>query len=759
MATDNAPPEYKIVHEGGLRTLKINYEDSIYSPSIEDDPQTMAFVIDLLLEAGRVNRIAFIQREEYLYDETQVNMLLEIKDVYGKLVREENILDFSGLFGTECERFVGGWHAFLQEAVIGNLKSDPIGAYVMVKRQLREELAKQSKEPMPNYAQCAGTYTILLRHIIDLLDGCKLIQLASPELDGYKTGSRDVYKRLLKVQVRPFFMYTKLVTSYPAGAEELDKYTLSDNAQVLILKMPHDLRLLYHVAPEEFNLSEDLYELLIEARQVLEEHQPQKTDYLNLTRTRQTFLSIGRDLLKDIANARGVKLNYIDIDKLAKILLRYTLGFGLIEVLLSDTNIQDIVVNAPIGQAPISVMHAVYGECRTNITPTYKEGQSWATKLRLMSGRPLDEANPVLDSELIVPAGRARVAVIQQPLSPSGLAYAFRRHRDKPWTLPLFIKAGMLTPLAAGLFSFLIDGARTILIAGTRSAGKTSLLGSLLVEIMRSNRILTVEDTLELPVDQLRRLGYDVQSMKVRSVITPTESEVPAEQGIRTALRLGDSALIVGEVRSKEALALYEAMRVGALAKVVAGTIHGDSPYSVFDRVVNDLGVPKTSFKATDIIAVANPITSPSGLQQSKRLVQIAEVRKHWTEDPLQEKGFADLMNYDVKLDRIEPTEVLTEGESEIIKAIGGRVKEWAGNWDAIWKNIELRAKIKEAVVEAAGKTGNPDILEAQFVVASNEEFHKISQAVSEEVGTTDSDRVFAAWNDWFKQQVKKGKI
>ena len=79
-------------------------------------------------------------------------------------------------------------------------------------------------------------------------------------------------------------------------------------------------------------------------------------------------------------------------------------------------------------------------------------------------------------------------------------------------------------------------------------------------------------------------------------------------------------------------------MRVGALANVVAGTIHGDSPYGVFDRVVNDLEVPKTSFKATDIVIVTNPVKTADGLHVSKRVINITEVRKHWAKDPLEEK-------------------------------------------------------------------------------------------------------------------------
>ena len=105
--------------------------------------------------------------------------------------------------------------------------------------------------------------------------------------------------------------------------------------------------------------------------------------------------------------------------------------------------------------------------------------------------------------------------------------------------------------------------------------------------------MITVEDTMELPTTSMRRLGFNVQPMKVASALAKGSSEMSAEDGIRSTLRLGDSALIVGEVRSKEATALYEAMRVGAAANVVAGTIHADSPFGLFDRVVNDIGIHK----------------------------------------------------------------------------------------------------------------------------------------------------------------------
>jgi len=750
--------EYQLVKEGGEKVLRVNYEGAPFTPSLEDEPNVFSRIFDILLEVGKVSKIVLLQREEYEYDWYQTKLLLDIVDVYKKLVKEENILATITPLNPACERYCLAWRAFLQTVLLRQLKEDPIGAYVTLRRKSMEEKAKLERPLLPDYKSCISPFLVALKRTLDLLSSTTLIQLVEQRLEGYSVGDRTIYKELFRPTIRPNFMYTKLVTSYPAGAEELAAYKIAEGNEVLILKIPRDVRPLYHLIPNEFQLEQEKYDLLITAREVLAEHKPQRSEFIDPARTREIFQSISQDLLEDLANERGLKLSYKEIEELARILVRYTIGFGLIEILLSDPNIQDLVVNAPLGQTPISIIHGDFGECKTNIVPLQKEGESWATKLRLISGRPFDEANPVLDSDLILPYGRARVAALQRPLSPGGYAFAFRRHRDKSWTLPLFIQSKMLTPLAAGLLSFLMDGARTMLIAGTRSAGKTSLLGALITEISRTNRILTVEDTLELPVSQYRALGYDILSMKTRSVITGAEAEVPAEQAIRTALRLGDSALIIGEVRSVEARALYEAMRVGALAKTVAGTIHGAGPYDVYDRVVNDLGVPKTSFKATDIIVVANVVTSPSGLERWRRLTQIAEVRKFWTEDPIAEKGFADLMRYNASKDTLEPAPGLMEGESEIIKAVGSRVREWAGNWDAMWQNIELRAKIKQAIVDAAEKAGLPELLEAPFVVAANDEFHRLCSTVAEEVGFTDPKRVYSEWSAWLTQQVKKEK-
>jgi uncharacterized membrane protein (DUF2068 family) len=317
----------------------------------------------------------------------------------------------------------------------------------------------------------------------------------------------------------------------------------------------------------------------------------------------------------------------------------------------------------------------------------------------------------------------------------------------------------MINPLAAGLLSFLIDGTRTMMVCGTRSSGKSSFLSSIMVEIMRRYRLITIEDTLELPVSQLRKLGFNIQSMKVASSLTQTGNEVDATIGIRATLRLGDSSLIIGEVRSKEAVALYEAMRVGAAANVVAGTIHADSPYGLYDRVVNDIGVPKTSFKATDIVIVAAPIKSADGLSKERRVIQITEVQKHWENDPLLEKGFLDLMKYDAKKDELIPTPDLINGESDVLKTIAGHIADYAGSWDAVWQDISIRAKYREAIVKKSEELDDPEMLEAEFVIKCNDMFHIMNEKVKKKTGKLDHKLIYKEWENWFEQEVKKRQL
>jgi len=735
--------------------LRINCLGCIYGASVEDYDRCMARAIDYILETKKVSSLVLAKEREYEYDYEQVKIIAEIAKILEDVIREK-IISYKNLDFGNCKEFYPKWNSRMQYIVFDLLRRDPIGAYVETVREIRRTKVKMKNATDRRCFNCYDSYMKnALEFLKDRLERTKMIERVKPHLAGYHIGDRSLYRQIFMPNVKPNFMFTRYLMTPPEGGKSVDRYMVGDT-EIEIFRLPHSTQYFYYALPPEFRLTDEHYAILDAARHYMATHRPKTTEFVRSKNVREIFYNIGMDMIRDMSERAGVNLSTEEVEQLAKILTRYTSGFGVLEILLADEKIQDLYINSPVETLPILINHADWEECKTNLIPTNEDAEAWATRLRIQSGRPLDEANPVLDVDLGVPGGKARFAVITRSLSPEGLGFAIRRHRDRPWTLPLFIKTKMLNPLAAGLLSFMIDGSVSLLVAGGRGSGKTSVLASLLLEMLPKTRIVTIEDTLELPVSSLRELNYNIEQLKSRSVITHVETEMPADEALRTALRLGDSALVVGEVRSVEAKALYEAMRVGALSNVVAGTIHGESAYGVYDRVVNDLGVPPTSFKATDIIPICKSLRSSDGLHRFRRMTEITEVRKRWDEDPEKEGGFINLMEYSGKKDELKPTDTFVNGESEVLNRIASYVKEWSGNWDAVWENINLRAKMKKTMVEISEKANKPEMLEADWAVQSTIKFHLIEEDVRKEIGFGDPQRVYDEWLRWIKHKVGK---
>jgi len=732
--------------------LRVEVKNLLFGPSIEDFDLCMSAAMEALLETRNVSSLVMVRDREYEYDYDQVKLLTEMAGIIEDVMNEK-LFSTARMETRECTDCFPQWRTIM-DGLVDLMKRDPIGAYVSVMREMRRLKPRIDRARDVAAIACLKHYRDgMLRALKERLEGTEIIRQTKPQVMGYHIGDRRLYRQLFNPTIKPGFMFTRYLINPPEGSEGVDRYMVGD-AQIEIFKAAKSSYYLYFAMPPEFKLKEEQYTVLEAAREHMASHRPTAEEFVRSERVREIFYNISKDTIRTVADQLSIRLTANDIEMLAGVLTRHTAGYGIMEVLLADEKIQDLYINSPVGTQPILIFHQDWEECKTNLVPTKEDAEAWATRLRIQSGRPLDEANPVLDIDIGVPGGKARFAVITKSLSPEGLGYAIRRHRFKPWTLPLFIKQRMLNPLAAGLISFLVDGSAAVLIAGGRSSGKTSMLGSLMLELLPKTRIVVIEDTLELPAAELSKLGYNIESLKSRSVITRVETEMPADEALRTSLRLGDSAMIVGEIRSLEAKALWEAMRIGALSNVVAGTIHGESAYGVFDRVVNDLQVPKTSFKATDIVPVCKMLRTADGLHRFRRMTEITEVRKKWQDDPLKEGGLINLMEYSSKDDELKPTDTFLNGESEVINRIASYVREWAGNWETVWENINLRGKMKKTMVDVAEKLGKPDLLEAEWVTRANIQFHLIQEKLRQETGTASADDTYERWLAWFKGSV-----
>ncbi|MBM4250077.1 MAG: type II/IV secretion system ATPase subunit [Euryarchaeota archaeon] len=554
-----------------------------------------------------------------------------------------------------------------------------------------------------------------------------------------KALARSIERNL---RVRPGFSRSWVTPSLPEDAEFLFEYHVG-GSRVAIHRLPAATELLYQLHPDEYSLDPEHVRLIDAAREELLAAVPGLSASFRPEQSRAYVAREGARIIPRLAQERGVPLapgraaQLAQARRLADVLARYTAGLGIAETLLSDSYVQDVYIDAPAHRNPVYVTiggtpdQRARGRCRTNICLGADDAESLLSRFRTESGRPFSEARPFLETDL--PGHSTRVTVIGKPLSPEGLAIALRRHSTDPWTLPRLVDAGSLTPLAAGLLSLLVDGQSTVLVAGSRGAGKTSLLGALMLEFPRSQRVLTIEDTLELPSEAMKGLGYKVQSMQVQSSLGGM-GELCADDALRLSLRLGESAIVMGEVRGREARTLYEAMRAGTAGSSVLGTIHGSSARSVYERVVHDMGIPAKAFSATDIVVVAG-LRRPFGSHRSlRRVVEISEVDKE------EEGGFRQLMAYD-------------EGQDCLVEAEGmrgsRRLAAIARNWNLsdgqAMQAVRLRSRVREELVAFARERNNPSVLGARWVAESNDALWAALERRRTDYATALDD-----WKGWF---------
>ncbi len=737
--------EFVVKEIGGKRSLIFDCRNCVYSASIAEDHHCRFHTIKILQEVEAV-KIVLAEVYERVYEETQTRMLMEIANFSQKLAIE-GIWSYNHLGKTsrECEQFFPERHQIIVRIANDLISYDPLLAYLSLLQELRKEEEKMKQSP-PLYVSCTEPYIATLVELKNRFETMLLIIRAKKILTELQAvpETTQIYKSLFEADIKPSFIGSKLSFAGIENFDLLDEYSVKESS-VQILADPDKVEKLYYINPPEYSLAPDQYFVLSKTREIVATYKPGRTSLSTVATSRRYFERLYESTIKEVAAFNYIQLTSEDMSSLSKVVARYTVGYGILEILLNDRKITDIYIDSPIGMKPIYIVHADFGQCQTNISFTENEANALISKLRAMSSRPFDEAHPVLDFDLA--DLETRVAVIGPPLTPSSYGFAFRLHKTTPWTLEQFIDVSFISPLASGLLSFLIDMQTTTLVVGSRGSGKTSLLQALMLEIPQNTRIITSEDTLELPVTYMQEIGFNIQRMKTKSAISVSKSdtEVDPAEALRTALRLGDSAIVVGEVRSKEAKVLYEAMRVGAAGNVVLGTIHADSAYSVWDRVVNDLGVPTTSFKATDLVVVARPIRFKGSLKRARRITEITEIKKFWNEDPLREGGLLDLMKYDAAKDSLELLEDNLK-ESDLFQ----KIQKTSGlTINDIWAEIRLRGNAKLFLVEQKNANDLKVLLEADHTSHANNKLMLMREEMLEENGKLDYDQLLGQWKNW----------
>jgi pilus assembly protein CpaF len=248
------------------------------------------------------------------------------------------------------------------------------------------------------------------------------------------------------------------------------------------------------------------------------------------------------------------------------------LGFGALQDLLDDSRISEVMVNGT---------QNVYVEVSGVIHRTDRTFESEEALLRVIdrmvrsSGRRVDQASPMVDARL--PDG-SRLNVILPPLAVDGPAVTIRKFSADRLSIEALVDSGSLTSEVAAYLTSAVESRRNVIVSGGTGTGKTTMLGILSSFIGRGERVVTVEDAVELSLD-LPNL--------VRLESRPANAEGAGEVGIRdlvrNALRMRPDRIVVGEVRGAEAIDMLQAMNTGHEGSL--STLHANTPRDALRRL------------------------------------------------------------------------------------------------------------------------------------------------------------------------------
>ncbi|MDO4665156.1 MAG: ATPase, T2SS/T4P/T4SS family [Actinomycetaceae bacterium] len=270
----------------------------------------------------------------------------------------------------------------------------------------------------------------------------------------------------------------------------------------------------------------------------------------------------GTEEIRKIIDTALINMNPDEAAELSRRLLDTICGLGPLQPLLEDDKVEEIWIDSPS-----RVFVAKDGQTElTTIMLGEGEVQELVERMLRFSGRRLDLSSPFVDAQL--PGGERLHAVIP-PVAATNWAVNIRKHVAKARRLPALVSLGMLPEGAASFLEAAVASGLNILVSGAVGAGKTTMLRALAGAIPASNRVVTCEEVFELDLQ-----ARDVVAMQTRPPNLDGSGEVTLRHLVKESLRMRPNNLIIGEVRSAEALDLLIALNAGIPGMC---TIHANS--------------------------------------------------------------------------------------------------------------------------------------------------------------------------------------
>ncbi len=369
----------------------------------------------------------------------------------------------------------------------------------------------------------------------------------------------------------------------------------------------------------------------------------------------------------------GIK-NY---SKLAKHIIDNSIGFGVLKKMMEDKNLEEIMVN-PEGN--VFIFHREFGVCKTNLKLDENFLEILLKRVSNYANRPFDDMHPLLDARL---PDKSRINATHKYIT-NGYAITIRKFLPNPYSIVSLIENNTMSPELAAFLWVCVEGLnmdpQNIICTGGAGSGKTTTLNALTSFINLKERIITIEDTLELNL-----VGRE-NWIQMEAKLPIHGKEITMDDLLKNALRMRPDRIIVGEVRGKEAETLFVAMDIGH--RGCLGTLHANTAREMLIRLKNHpMNVPEQMLPLLNLILVHNRIYHPEkGL--IRRISQVAEVSRMGEKVLL-----SNLFEWDYKKDEIKRNDVPSEILQQLSYKTGLSVK-------AIMNEIEVRKRILEWMLE-----------------------------------------------------------
>jgi pilus assembly protein CpaF len=334
--------------------------------------------------------------------------------------------------------------------------------------------------------------------------------------------------------------------------------------------------------------------------------------------SRQQIESEIGDIIQEELAKQNHALNQAERKQLVADVLDELLGLGPLEPLLKDGTITDVLVN---GHNHVFVER--YGVLEPSAVRFKDEKHLLRIIQKIVSavGRRIDEASPMVDARL---ADGSRVNAVVPPLALDGSLLSIRKFARVPISMERLVEIGSIPAQVSEVLDAIVKSRRNVLISGGTGSGKTTLLNAMSAFIDTRERIVTIEDSAELQLQQRH-----VVRLETRPANIEERGEITQRHLVKNALRMRPDRIIVGEVRAGEAFDMLQAMNTGHEGSMT--TIHANTPRDALSRVEQMIGmsgidIPARSARA-QIASAIHIVVQVSRLSDGRRkLVSLSEL-------------------------------------------------------------------------------------------------------------------------------------